>query len=200
MARGLLAYHLPEDDTHADGDVQRMLGAVLGNFQGQVAGIDHILPDAVDFVAEDEGVLAAGLPAEVRAELLRMDGLLHRHQRVAFGPQGGDGVHRVVVMLPRHGVLGAEGRLADLRGGRDGGNAAQEDPVDAEGVGGPEGGADIVRAADVVQDHDEARGGKFLVLGGGDTAQFDVQQFSVAHVHKVKKKRFIFVFLTKATV
>ena len=128
-----------------------MLGAVLGDFQGQVAGIDHILPDTIDFVAEDEGVLAARLAAEVRAELLRMDGLFHRYQHVTFGPQGGDGVHRIVEMLPRDGILGAEGRLADLGGGRDGGNAAQEDPVDAEGIRGPEGGADVVRAADVVQ-------------------------------------------------
>ena len=128
-----------------------MLGAVLGDFQGQVAGIDHILTDTIDFVAEDEGVLAARLAAEIHAELLRMDSLFHRHQRVALGPEGGDGVHRVVEMLPRDGILGAEGRLADLGGGRDGGNAAQEDPVDAEGIRGPEGGADVVRAADVVQ-------------------------------------------------
>ena len=41
-----------------------MLGAVLGDLQGKVAGIDHILADAGDFIAEDEGVLAAGLTAE----------------------------------------------------------------------------------------------------------------------------------------
>ena len=165
-----------------------MLGAVLGNLQGQVAGIDDILPDAVDFVAEHECVLAAGLAGEVRAEFLRMDGLLHRHQRVAFGPQGGDGVHRVVEMLPRNGILGAQGRFPDLGGGRNGRNAAQEDPVDAEGVGGPEGGADVVRAADVVQDYDEPGSGKPLIFSRRDTAQFDVQQFSVTHIRKVKKK------------
>ena len=165
-----------------------MLGAVLGNLQGQVAGVHDILPDAVDFIAEDEGVLPARLAVEVLAELPGMDRLLHRHQRIAFGPQGGDGVHRVVKMLPGDGVLGAQGRFADFGGGRNGGDTAQEDPVDAEGVGGPEGGADVVRAADVVQDHDESGRGKPLILSRRDTAQFDVQQFSVTHIRKVKKK------------
>ena len=53
-----------------------MLGAVLGNFQGQVAGVHDILPDAVDFVAEDEGVLPARLAVEVLAELPGMDRLV----------------------------------------------------------------------------------------------------------------------------
>ena len=91
-------------------------------------------------------------------------------------------------MLPGNGVLGAQGRFADFGGGRNGGDTAQEDPVDAEGVGGPEGGADVVRAADVVQDHDESGRGKPLILSRRDTAQFDVQQFSVTHIRKVKKK------------
>ena len=61
-----------------------MLGTVLGNLQGEVAGIDHILADAGDFVAEDEGVLAAGLAAEGADRMQR-----------------GDGVQGVVIMLPR---------------------------------------------------------------------------------------------------
>ena len=97
-----------------------MLGAVLGDFQGQVAGVHDILPDAVDFVAEYEGVLPARLAVEVLAELPGMDRLLHRHQRIAFGPQGGDGVHRVVEMLPGDGILRARAhkiRTEALRSG-----------------------------------------------------------------------------------
>ena len=165
-----------------------MLGAVLGNFQRLVAGVHDVLPDTIDFIAEDKRVFPARLAEEILAQFPGMDRLLHRHQRVAFGPQGGDGVHRVVEMLPRNGILGAQGRFPDLGGGRNGRNAAQEDPVDAEGVGGPEGGADVVRAADVVQDYDEPGSGKPLIFSRRDTAQFDVQQFSVTHIRKVKKK------------
>ena len=77
-----------------------MLGTVLGNLQGKVAGVDHILADAGDFVAEDEGVLAAGLAAE-SAQLDRMDRLLHGDDGIPLRMQRGDGVQGVVIMLPR---------------------------------------------------------------------------------------------------
>ena len=78
-----------------------MLGTVLGNLQGEVAGIDNILADAGDFVAEDEGVLAAGLAAE-SAQLDRMDRLLHGDDGVPLRMQRGDGVQGVGIMLPRN--------------------------------------------------------------------------------------------------
>ena len=77
-----------------------MLGTVLGNLQGKVAGIDHILADAGDFVAEDEGVLAAGLAAE-GAQLDRMDRLLHGDDGIPLRMQRGDGVQGIIEMLPR---------------------------------------------------------------------------------------------------
>ena len=77
-----------------------MLGTVLGNLQGKVAGIDHILADAGDFIAEDERVLAPGLAAE-SAQLDRMDRLLHGDDGIPLRMQRGDGVQGVIEMLPR---------------------------------------------------------------------------------------------------
>ena len=176
-----------------------MLGSVLGNFQGKVAGIDHILADAGDFVAEDEGILTAGFAAE-SAELDRMDRLLHGDDGIPLRMQGGDGVQGVVEMLPRDGVLRAEGRFMDLGGRRHGGDAAGKDFVDAEGIGRPESAADIVRAADVVQHDGEPRRRQIPVRVGGHAAQFDIQQFSVFHIHKVKKKTLIFALAINASM
>ena len=174
-----------------------MLGAVLGDFQGEIAGIDDVLADTGDFVAEDESVFTAGGAAE-SAEFFRVDGLFHGDEGVALGAQKSHGVHRVTKVFPRNGVLGAKGRFVDFGGGRDGGDAAEEDFVDAEGVGRAEGAADIVRTADVVQHHHDAGGRKGLILCGRDAAQLDIQQFSVLHSHKVKKKTIIFVSATNA--
>ena len=167
-----------------------MLGAVLGDFQGKVGGIHDVLTDAGDFVAEDEGVLASGFAPE-GAQFFRMDGLLHRHHRVAVGLEAADGLQGVIDMLPGDGILGAEGRFVDLRGGRNRRNAAQKDFVDTEGIGRPEGAAHVVRTADVVQHDDESGRRKFLVLRGRNPAQFDVEKFSVFHGGKVKKKTYL---------
>ncbi len=168
-----------------------MFRAVLGDFQGQVARVHDILPYAVHLVSEDEGVLSAGFAAEVPAEFPGMDGLLHRHHRIALLMQRRDGLQRVVVVRPGNGVFGAEGRFVDFGRGGNGGDAAQEDPVDAEGIGAPKGAADIVCAADVVQD-DHQSGGLPVPVGlGRHPAQLNVQQFSVLHACKVKKKPYI---------
>ena len=45
---------MPDDNAGGDGDVQGMLGAKLGNLQTAVAGIDHLLMDALDLIAEDD--------------------------------------------------------------------------------------------------------------------------------------------------
>lgn len=176
-----------------------MLGTVLGNLQRKVAGIDHILADAGDFIAENEGVLAPRLAAE-SAELDRMDRLLHGDDGVPLRMQRGHGVQGVIEMLPRDGILRAKGRFMDLGGRRYGGDSAGKDFVDAEGIGRPESAADIVRAADVVQHHGEPRRRQIPVRVGGHAAQFDIQQFSVFHIHKVKKKRIIFALAINASM
>ena len=195
--RLLPPYHLPQHDADGNGDIEGVLGAVLGDFQRYVADIDDVLADAGDFIAEDEGVFARRVAAE-GAEFLRMDGLFHGDEGVTLRAQKSHGVQRVIEMFPRDGILGAEGRFVDLGGGRDGGDTAEKDFVDAEGIGRAEGAADIVRAADVVQYHDKAGRGKVLILSGRDAAQLDIQQFSVLHPRKVKKKTIIFVSATNA--
>ena len=58
-------------------------------------------------------------------------------------------------VLPCHGVFGSEGGLVDFGVGWLGGDTAQVDGLDAEGVGGAEHAAHVVHAPHVVEHDDE---------------------------------------------
>ena len=47
---------VPDDDAGSDGNVEGVLGAELGNLKTAVAGIDHLLMDALDLIAEDDSI------------------------------------------------------------------------------------------------------------------------------------------------
>lgn len=159
-----------------------MLGAALGNLQGGIAFVHDILADAVDFVAEDEGQFLAGPAAKIPSQFERMFGLLDGEDAVTLCPELPDGLQRVSAMLPRHAVLGAEGCLVDFGGGGHGADAAEPDLVDAEGIGAAESGADVVGAADVVKNDDEAAARlATAVLFGAHAAEFDIEEFAIFH-------------------
>ena len=46
----------PDDDAGGGADVEGVLGAVLGDFDATIGGINDFLMDSFDFVAEDESV------------------------------------------------------------------------------------------------------------------------------------------------
>ena len=130
--------HVPEYDPYRNGDIERMLGAPLGDLEGEVGGVYDVLTDSVDLIAENQGIPAAF----GRLEPVELDGpdrLLDADDGVSAGLQGRDGVHRVGVVLPCHAVLGSESGLVYLRRRGSGANAAEEDFVDLESVGGAEG-------------------------------------------------------------
>ena len=160
-----------------------MLGAVLGDFQGEVGGIDDILANAGNFVAENKGVTAAGL-ADEGAQFPGVDRLLHGDDRIAFILQAADGFQGIIDMLPGDGIFGAQGGLVDFRGGRDRGDATKENLVDAEGIRGPEGRPYVVRTADIVQHNHQPRRGKILIL----SSRYPAQSFMTA---KLRKKGYI---------
>ena len=45
------------NNTCSHGDIQRMLGAKLGNLKAMVAQIDHPLLNPPDFMSKDQGIL-----------------------------------------------------------------------------------------------------------------------------------------------
>ena len=70
-------------------------------------------------------------------------------------------------MIPAYGFLGAEGGLAYIPVGRGGGESAEINAGQSEGVGRPESGADIVHAAHIIHDNEDImrRTGDDLFLG-----------------------------------
>ena len=110
-----MAKEVPEYDADCHADIEGVFGAQLRNLQGDVGGVDNVLADALHFVAEDEGVAAAGLRSEA-VEHDRVDGLLDCDDGIAGGLEGSHGFQRVAGVLPWDAVLGAEGGLVDLGG------------------------------------------------------------------------------------
>jgi len=169
-------------DGHADGhgDVEGMLGAELGDLEASVAEVHDLLVHAVDLVAEDEGVGPARLGAEV-AQGRGGLGLLEGQDGVAFGAQSLDGLGGLGDGGPGHGVGCAQGGLADFLVGRGGREPAEQQAPEAEGVGGPEGGADVVAAAEVVEHQGQGQGGQQGVLFEAGPPEFGVGELGVAH-------------------
>ena len=165
---------MPENDAGGDGDVEGVLGAELGNFKAGIGEIDGLLLYSADFVAEDEGGRTVGGKVKVR-EGNAAFGLLDGVEGVAFGAEMVEGVKGVGEMLPRNGFLGTEGGFVDFAVGRGGGNAAEVEGLEAEGVGGAEDGADVVKAADVVEHENNGGFGGLAVLFGGEAVKFLIE-------------------------
>ena len=157
-----------------------MLGAELRDDDGAVGGVDNFLLDAVNLIAEDDGVAGAGGAAEV-LERHGVLGLLCAEDRVALGPEFLNKADGAGAVLPGDAVLGSEGRFVDLGARGSGADAAEPQLVRLEGVCRAEGAADVVRTAYVVQYQYDAARGQFLVGLGAYAPELYVEKFSVSH-------------------
>lgn len=107
---------MPKEDSGGHGDVERVFGAKLGDFEADVGGIDRGLVHAIDLVTHDDGIFFLG----IRAKLLERDAslaLLHGAYLIATGSEGRDGLESGGIIGPADGVFGAESRFVDLHGG-----------------------------------------------------------------------------------
>lgn len=172
---------MPEHDSDAHGDIQRMLGTELRDFQRKVGSVHNLLPDAVDFVAEDQGIFFPGSSGRIPrlgTEGIQRDGmdrLFHADRRVPLTAKFAHSGEGVLVVFPSHAFLRPESCLANFSGRRKGAYSTKADLVDPESIAGPESGTDIIDAADVVQDYDPSGFRKRPVFFRGHPAQFNVQ-------------------------
>ena len=179
----------PEDHADGDGDVEGVLGAGLGNLQTKVAGVHDILSDAGDFISEDQRVACSG----VKREILQLDGafrLFYAHDRITLAAKlfhDGEGVFAV---RPIYTEFRTQRRFVDLGGRGDGADAAEPDLFHGEGVGAPEGGADVVLAADVVEHQYHGTFGGGLEGFEVRPVQFAVGKFAEHGVFRQKKITF----------
>ena len=165
---------MPEDNSDADGDIERMLRPELGNLQTKVTLIDHVLPHPADFISENKGIF----PPRFRPELIehhRFSGLLGGNDGIALSLQTTNGLQSVLNPLPRQAVLGPEGGFMNLGRRRAGTYPAKPQLVSLEGVATAKGGTYIMGTADIIQDQHKARFREIFVLLGADSAQFNIQ-------------------------
>ncbi len=104
-----------------------------------------------------------------------MHRLFHADHRVSLAAKFAHSGEGVFVVFPGHAFLSSKGRLADFNGRRKGAYSTKADFIDPEGIAGPESGADIIGASDVVQHHDPSGFRKHPVFFRGHPTQFNVQ-------------------------
>ena len=123
-----------------------MLGAVLRDFYASVGVVDDFLMDAFYFVSEDDGeswtwnIIVNVKALQHGAFFCLFDAVY----LVAVGMQMVYSFGGCLEVLPRHGLFGSQCGLVYLCVGRLGGDAAQIDCLNAEGVAGAEHGADVI--------------------------------------------------------
>ena len=78
-----------------------MLGAFLGNLQGEIALVHNFLLDAVYFVAKDKGVACTGITPEL-IQFYGIHSLLDGYHGVAVFFSLPDQLHNVLNVLERH--------------------------------------------------------------------------------------------------
>ena len=104
------ANQTPQDHAHGDGDVERVLGTLLGDFKGKITGIHNGLLHAFNLITKDKGVLGAGGTVE-SVQLHGIHGLLNGNYGVAIGLKAVDQVHGIIHVLRRHNFLCAKGHF-----------------------------------------------------------------------------------------
>ena len=174
-----------KDDSHGNGYVERMLGAVLGDFQAEIGGIHYLLPYAFDFVPEYKGVLCpwdCWIHSPAAREFYRVLGLFDRNDGIALFTKGGDCLESGGEVLPWNGQLGSQSSLVDFGRRGSGTDAAQHHTVGTEGVGTAESAAYIVCAAYIVEHYNYPAAGTGTVFFHREAAHFGGCEFAVFHL------------------
>lgn len=186
MGLDALFHEGPDDDAGGGGDIERVLGAVLWDFQTAVAMVNDILMHALNLIAQDDSIPLSFL----RMEIIEHGGtvaLLYGKYLIALLMERLEGIESGREILPIHAILRSEGCLVDfllclqrafpcgLQGGRvsdmslidgiwRGGYATEIDAFHAESVACAEYAAHIIERADIIEHHYERQFLRFLEL------------------------------------
>lgn len=144
------AHRVPKDDADRDRDVEGVFCTVLRNLKAYVRGIHDTLLYAFHLIAEDKGVV----PSLFQPEFSQHGGifrLLHAYNGISRFTEFRHCIGCLPEVLPIDAELCAKCGFVYLCRWRHGANAAQIDFSDAKSVAGPESGAYIVLAPDIVE-------------------------------------------------
>ena len=144
---------MPNDNAGRDGNVEGVLGAELGNLQAAVRGIDNLLMNAFNLIAEDNSIFLVRSGREVLQHRGAV-GLLDREDLIALRLQLINSFQSRWIIVPGDAVLSPKGGLVDLCMRRRGGDATETDSLNEKGIRGTENTAHVVHGADIVKnDH-----------------------------------------------
>ena len=139
-----------------------MLGAQLGYLQAAIAHVYYLLLHSLDLVAEDYGVAGMAVGGEVQPlELGGVLYLLYTIYIISARMKVCHGVFGTAEVAPVYTLLATQCGLVYLVVGRTGGDAAELNSLNTEGIATAEDGTHIVKGADIVEDH---HNGQFVGL------------------------------------
>jgi len=141
-----------------------MLAAEHGNADVRVAAFEQGRAETFCFMSEQNADRKAGAPVE---QINSVDAGFDGGDLVAALVQLIDQRCGVGMMFPGDGLFGAKRGFGNTGFRRAAGDAAEVEPVASGGVGGAEEGADVVEAADVIEEDGDGDGGEAFVGDGG---------------------------------
>ncbi len=145
---------VPDGYSSGNRDVEGVLRTALGDFEADVALVDHFLCHSFDFMAEYECVAASCL----RGEFLKLDAsldLLQAAEGVALALKVGNAFIGCREILPIDRVLGSKCCLVDFGGWRTSADSAEYQPLHCKSVACAENRTYVIEAAHVVEDYGE---------------------------------------------
>lgn len=157
-----------------------MFGSELRHFDTRIRKINDLLCHSVNLVAKNQSI-ALGRVGSETAKFERMFGLLDAYKGKSISTKCLKGIKGVVEMFPRHGEFGSKGGFVNFSRGRGGTDAAEQHFVSLKGIAASENAAHIVRAANIVQHHNQPARGRRLILLSRDAAQLLAEKFPVFH-------------------
>lgn len=104
---------MPQYDAHAHRNIEGVLGTILRDFKRKIRGIDNLLGNSGNLIAEDDSILTTFFGNEC-VEHDRIHGLLGTYYCITVFLETTYGVHCVINMLPSHAVLRSQGRFMDF--------------------------------------------------------------------------------------
>ena len=147
---------MPDYNACRHGDIKRVLGAELRDFQTAVAHVDHLLVYALHLIAHHGGeTLEAPCVGSIFMEHRAALTLFHGAYLVAHPVELLHGIRGLFEIPPVHTVLRPERRLVNLGHRRLRGDAAEPYALYAEGIAAAEHGTHVVQRPYIVEHHDE---------------------------------------------
>ena len=172
---------VPQYNSGAYRNIERVFRPVLRDFDTSVAQVDHVLLDAFYFVPENYGEFIVWRREKV-GELDAVFHLFHREDFITGRAQFGHGLFCFFKIFPLNGFFGIERCFMDFAVGRRGGNATQVDFFDEQRIGCAKNRTDVVATPDVIENNHQWNFFSLKIFTGRKPVEFTVSEFS--HVNE----------------